>query len=140
MTNADIGYGAKFGIGDGADPEVFTDIAEVTAVTPPGLNKEFQDATHLQSPDQYREHIQSLIDTGDVTLTFNFVPSATDTVFAAFHADPGNKQITFPNGVKLRFYGTFASYEQPELTPEGIMQATATVKRLSGKPTLHAAE
>lgn len=139
MTNAAIGYDAEFAIGDGADPEVFTKVAEVVALTPPGMTRDFQDATHLESPDKYREYVASLVDTGDVSITFNFVPSASDTIFAAFHAAAGNYQITFPNGVMLRFTGVFSGYEMPEMTPEGVMQATATIKRVTGKPTLHPA-
>lgn len=139
MTNAAIGYDAEFAIGDGADPEVFTKVAEVVSLTPPEMTRDFQDATHLQSPDKYREHVESVLDTGDASITFNFVPSATDTIFAAFHAAAGNYQITFPNGVMMRFTGSFSNYGLPEMTPDGVMQATANIKRKSGKPTLHPA-
>src|SRR6056297_3367307 len=100
MTDAAIGYGAEFAIGDGADPEVFTKIAEVRAVTPPSMTREFADATHLESPDRYKEYVAALLDTEDVTVTLNYVPSATDTLFTAFHSAGGNYQITFPNGVR----------------------------------------
>jgi hypothetical protein len=139
-TEADIGWGAKIAKGDGADPEVFTDFAEVSNLTPPGFTRDKEEATHLQSPDKYKEYVPSLFDTGDASLTLNFKPSATDAVFAAFHADPANYQITFPDGVMMRFFGFFTSYDPPEMTAQGVMQAGATITRSSGKPTLHAAE
>lgn len=135
-TQADIGYGSEFAIGDGGDPETFTEIAEVVSVTPPGLTRDKEEATHLKSPDKYKEYIMALFDTGSVSLTLNWVPSETDAVFAAFHDAPGTKQITFPNGVRMQFVGAFEGYETPELTAGGKMEATATVTRTSGKPVL----
>ena len=139
MTTAAIGYGSEFAIGDGADPEVFTKVAEVTAITPPGMTRDAEEVTHLESPNEYKEFVAALFDTGDVSITFNFVPSASDTIFTAMHAEEGNYQITFPNGIRMQFTGFFTGYETPELTPNGNMSATATIKRSTGKPTLLAA-
>lgn len=139
MTNAAIGFKSKFGIGDGAVPEVFSLAAEITAITPPGLTRGDEDGTHMESPDNYKEYIPLLFDTGDATITLNFEPSATDELYTAFHAPPQNYQITFPNNVMMRFTGFFTAYSPPELTVEGKMEATATIKRSTGKPTLHPA-
>lgn len=139
MTKAAIGFKSKLGIGDGADPEVFAPIAEITAITPPGLTRGDEEATHMESPDNYKEYIPLLFDTGDASVTLNFEPSATDALYTAFHAAPKNYQITFPNGVMMRFTGFFTAYSPPELTTEGKMEATATIKRSTGKPTLHPA-
>lgn len=137
-TQAGIGYGSEFAIGDGADPEVFTAIAEVKSITPPGMTRDAEEATHLKSPDEYKEYVLAMFDSNDVSLTLNWVPSESDTVYAAFHAERENMQITFPNGVRMQFLGGIVSYETPELT-NGVMEATVTVKRLSGKPQLLAA-
>lgn len=139
-TQADIGYGSEFAIGDGGEPENFTAIAEVVSITPPSFSRGKQDATHLKSPDSYMEYIMELFDTGDVSVTLNFVPSETDSVYTAFHDDPGTKQITFPNGVRMQFVGAFTEYQPPELTSSGKMEATATLTRTTGKPVLLAAE
>lgn len=139
-TQADIGYDSEFAIGDGGDPETFTPIAEVVSITPPSLTRGKEDATHLKSPDSYNEHILALFDTGDVSITLNFVPSETDAVYAAFHAEPQTMQITFPNGVRMQFVGGFTEYQTPELTPSGKMEASATLTRTTGKPVLLAAE
>lgn len=138
-TIADIGFGAQFGIGDGGDPETFALAAEIVSITPPSLTRGDEEATHLASPESYKEYIPLLFDTGDAQLTLHFEPSATDAIYTAFHADPKNYQITFPNGVMMRFKGFFTEYAAPELTPEGKMEATATIKRSTGKPSLHAA-
>ena len=137
-TAADIGYGALFGI-EGNTPGTYDTVVEATAITPLGMTRDKVEATHLMSPDQYKEYVAGLFDTGDAQITLNFAPSATDAIFAAFHAASGKYQITFPNGVMMRFAGFFTAYTPPELTPNGKMESTATVTRSSGKPTLHAA-
>ena len=137
-TAADIVHVSAFGI-EGETPGTYVDVAEVIAITPPGMTRGTQEATHLKSPDNHHEHIALLSDSEEASFTVNFVPSATDALLAAFNATTGKFQITYPNGVMLRFGGIVTGYTPPELTPEGKMEATVTIKP-SGKPTLHAAE
>jgi len=136
-TAADIGYNASFGIGDDADPIVYTLVGEVTNITPPGRTRATIDATHLKSPDEYLEYIAGMAETGDATITINFVPNATDVLVTAFEAKTGRFQILFPSGVKLTFAGIVTAYEFGELSTEK-MTATFTVKG-SGKAVLAAA-
>lgn len=135
-TAADIGYDASFGI-EGSVADTYEDVAEVVSITPPGMTRESVEATHLKSPDQFKEFIAGMMEGGEASLTLNFIPSATDVLYTAFSAKTGKYQITFPNGVMMRFKGFFTAYNPPELSGEK-MEATATV-RCSGKPTLHAA-
>lgn len=137
-TQADIGYGAKFGIGDGADPEVFSDVAEVTSINGFGFTRAEQDATHLQSPDGFEEYIAGMKSGRPVTITMNYVPTDNDVIVTAFEAKKGNYQITAPNGVMMRFAGFVTEYDTGEMNTEK-MTATATF-RPTGKPTLHEAE
>ena len=137
MTAANIGHGALFGI-EGVTPGTYVTVAEVVSITPPGMTRDSVEATHLTSPDKWKEFIAGLKDAGEASFTMNFVPSATDAVYLAFNADSGKYQITFPNGVMMRFAGFFTGYTPPELTPDGKMEASATIKP-TGAPTLHAA-
>ena len=142
-TAAAVGYGAEFAIGDGGDPtETFTKVAEVRAITPPAFTRDSDEATRLDSPDEYKEYVAAMFDTGDVSITLNYVPtaSASDVLFTALHADAGNFQITFPNGVRMQFTGFFVGYEPAEIEPNGTMTLTAMLKRSTGKPLLLAAE
>jgi hypothetical protein len=135
MTIADIGYDSAFAIGSG-DPLTYTPVAEVVSITPPGMSRDAIAATHLKSPGGYKEFIAGMKDGGEGSFTLNWVPSATDPLVTAFNADSGNYQITFPNGVMLRFAGFFTAYTPPALTEEK-MEASVTFK-VSGEPTLHA--
>jgi predicted secreted protein len=135
MTIADIGYDSAFAIGSG-EPLTYTPVAEVVSITPPGMSRDAIEATHLKSPGGWKEFIAGMKDGGEASFTLNWAPSATDALVTAFNADSGNYQITFPNGVMLRFAGFFTAYTPPDLTAEK-MEASVTVK-VSGAVTLHA--
>jgi len=137
MTAANIGHGALFGI-EGVTPGTYVTVAEVVSITPPGMSRDSVEATHLTSPGKWKEFIAGLKDAGEASFTLNFVPSATDAVFAAFNADSGKYQITMPGGVMMRFDGFFTGYTPPALAPGDKMEASATIK-VNGAPTLHAA-
>ena len=138
MSNAAIGYGATFAIGDGGDPETFTAVSEVVSITPPGYSRDAVEATHLQSTDGFKEFVEGMKETTDVELTLNWVPSATDAMITAFLASAQNYKITAPNGVSVTVTGFFTGYTPAELTPDGKQEATATLK-VTGKPTWAAA-
>ncbi|RRH69967.1 phage tail tube protein [Falsigemmobacter faecalis] len=134
-TAADIGFNSQFGIkGSGS---TYAMVAEVTAITAPGFSRDAIDATHLKSPDKYKEYIAGLMDLGDASITINFVPSASDTLMAAFVAGKGEFRILFPSGtVALDFKGIVTGYEIGELTTDK-MSATLTIKG-TGKAALTA--
>lgn len=135
-TEASIGYGTLFKIGDAGSPEVFTAVAEVTSITPPGMSRDAIDATHMESPDKFREFIAGLIDGGEVSFDLNFVPGGASTtlLLAELEAPPGNKQVVFATGEIFSFVGFCTGFE-PEAPVDDKMTATATYK-VTGKPTL----
>lgn len=85
-TQAQSGFGTLFQIGDGATPEVFNTVAEVTSITAPDSTLATVDATHMESPDGYAEYIPTLLDSGECSLDLNFVPaSPTQKLLADAH-------------------------------------------------------
>lgn len=137
-TQARIGHGTLFKIGNGATPEVFTTVAEVTSITPPGMSRDAIDATHEESPGAWREFVGGLKDGGEVQLELNFVPGSATTILlmAELDANPGNKQIVFPGGQIFSFVALCTALE-PEAPLDDKMVASATYK-VSGQPTLSA--
>lgn len=135
-TEAEIGHGTLFKIGNGAGTEVFTTVAEVTNITPPGMSRDAHDATHSESPEKWREFIMGLKDGGEVELAVNFVPGSATTLLLMQEIDAavGNKQIVFPNGEIFSFAAGMTGFS-PEAPVEGKMEASVTYK-VSGKPTL----
>lgn len=71
MSDAVNAQGATISIGDGASPEAFTEIAEVTDFTTPDGEAPDIDVTHLGSTAS--EFLQGLPDNGNVSLSGNFV-------------------------------------------------------------------
>lgn len=135
-TQARIGYGTLFKIGNGASPEVFTAVAEVTGIKPPNFSRDAIDASHEESPNAVREFIPGLSDAGEISFDINFVPgSSTTTILMAERlAARGNKQIVFPNGEVLSFYGFMTGFE-PDTPIDDKMSASCTYK-VSGDFTL----
>jgi predicted secreted protein len=79
-TKARIGYGAKVYIeaspfGANAAPLVSAMelVGELTSLSEPSRSKDTVDATHMGSPDRYREFIAGLKDGGEVPLEGNRV-------------------------------------------------------------------
>lgn len=133
-SQADIGYGASFGI-EGSTPGTYVAVAEVVSVTPPGASREAVDVTHLNSDNETKEFIAGMAEWGDASITVNYLPSATDALMTAFTAKTDKFQITFPSGVKMRFAGIVTGYEIGEIVVDDKMSATFTVK-CSGAATL----
>lgn len=135
-TQAKIGYGVLFKIGNGATPEVFTTVAEVTNITPPGMSRDSVDASHEQSPNAWREFIPGMKDGGEVSFDINFVPGGSTTLLllAEMDAAPGNKQIVWPTGEIMSFVSFETGFE-PDTPIDDKMVATVTYK-VSGQPTL----
>lgn len=135
-TEADTGYGVLFKVGDGGSPtEVFTTLdAQMRLQSPPGYTRDAPDASHTQSPDQFREFIAGMMDAGEVSLELNFIPSASDAIVALIVAGKQNYQILFPGICTWTFAAICTSYQAS--TPfDDKMTAAATFK-VSGKPTL----
>lgn len=134
-TLARIGLGTKFGIATVLAPTAFTDLAEITSVTPPPIKRDIIDVTHMDSPDGWREFIAGLKDGGECSMDMNFVPgSGTDDLLIAMQIETEARpcRITFPNGAEWKF-DAFCTGYTPTAPVDDKMTATATFK-VTGKP------
>jgi hypothetical protein len=59
------GYGSQLLVGDGASPEAFVAVAEVTAITPGSIDTADLVRTHLRSPEAHHEHLPGMRDSGE---------------------------------------------------------------------------
>lgn len=75
MTAAITGVGTTLQRGDGASPEVFTTIAEVTTIGGPELSSEEVEVTSLDSAGGYKEFVAGLRDGGQITFDCNYIGS-----------------------------------------------------------------
>lgn len=139
-TGARIGYGTLFKSGNGASPEVFATLAEVTNITPPAISRDTSDASHEESPGAWREFIAGLKDGGEISLELNFVPgnSASLALMNEFDLDgpqaTKNRQVVFPDGSYFAFAAILTAFE-PDAPIDDKMTASATYK-ITGKPSL----
>lgn len=129
-TEAMIGYGSEFRLGDGNSPEDFEPLAEVFNITPPADSVDILDASHMLSPNRTREFIEGMIDPGECSFELNFIPgNSDDDAIQAWKVAGGRKncQIKFPNGVTWTFAGLLSAYE-PAVPFDDKMTATVTIK------------
>lgn len=140
-TQAKIGYGTLFKFGDGASPEVFTTVAEVTNIDGPGLSRSIPEATHMESPNGYREYIAGLKDGEEVTLECNFLPHhATQdpsTGILSLFEDGArtNFQVVWPQfspDVTWQFAGVVTAF-QPSTPVDDRITISVTIK-ITGQP------
>lgn len=130
-TSAAIGYGAKLSWYNGT---AYVDLAEITSLKSPSYSRDTIDATHMQSPNLFREFIPGLMEAGEVSIDVNYIPAVSDTFIALMVAGVANFRITHPNGVKCTFDGILTGYERQEPLDDK-MSASITVK-VTGKPVL----
>lgn len=129
-------FGTKLQRGDGADPEVFTDIANVTDITPPGIERETYDVTAHDSPEAWREFIGGLKDGGEVEIEVNHDPAKHAPLLADFDdTEPRNYKIVFPNGLGEWAYAAVMNGFESEAPHDDKLSGTVTFK-VSGKPVL----
>ncbi len=135
-SNAAIGFGTTLlkGNADGP-PETFTSFGvEITAITPAGMSRNAIDVTHTTSPNNVREFLAGLIDSGEFTIEFNLVPAASDVVLTALQEASGSWQILFPNNIAWTYTAFCTGYTLT--TPlDDKMSGSATFK-VSGLPVL----
>lgn len=69
MAAGDIGYKSTLEYGDGATPEVFTAVFQVTKITPPKATVKQVDMTHLESPGRANEFMAGFAEYGNAEAT-----------------------------------------------------------------------
>lgn len=116
MSDGITGQGSYISIGDGASPEVFTEVGEVVEIPGPISNVDEIDFTHLRSPAGYREFKPSFKDNDDLAISMNYLPADTtntsgraaqQTLLTNYaNSEVFNCKVTWPDGS----YTTFEAY------------------------------
>ena len=137
MTNAVSGVGTTISIGDGASPEVFTAIGEVTNLGGPEISAEEIETTSLDSVGGFKEFIGGLRDGGSVTLDMNYLGSNAqqNDMRDNIGGVTKNYQISWPYSPAVTC--TFAA-QVSNMTfntePNAAISASVSLK-VSGEPT-----
>lgn len=133
------GRGTALQRGDGATPEVFTTIANVTSINPPSMERETIDVTAHDSVDGWMEFVGGLKDGGEVSADINYDPSEHDILAADFDdEEPRNYRIVFPDpdATTWSFSAILTGFEV-EAPYDDKLSASLTWK-VTGKPSLDA--
>lgn len=135
-TNALDAQGVVLKIGDGASPEVFTEIQEVKSIAGPGGSAADIDVTDLSSTG--KEFKVGLMDEGEVSFDIHYIPS--ETTHASLRTARAartlkNFQIVFTDTPATTW--TFAAYVkgfQMSSAVDQVITATVTL-RVTGSIT-----
>lgn len=113
MSQASLGFGAKLQRGDGATPEVFATIPEVTSDITIGIQGALEEVTNHDSLGRTKEYIGGVRDGMEITATANYI--AADVTQALLWADSlsgaqGNWKLIegAPDSVVLTARGSWA--------------------------------
>ncbi len=116
-TNASAAYGTLLKMGDGAGPENFTTVAEITDLDLPKIALATEDATSHDSGG-WEESIPTLLSGGEPGFKANWLPSnathneTTGVLGAILNRTKKNWKIVLPNSVKtFSFAGTVTKFE-----------------------------
>ena len=135
-TQAVSSHGTLLKLGDGADPEVFTTIAEVKDISGPEMSLNMEDATSHDSGG-WREEIATLLEAGDISFDINYTADTTHETLqtAQYNRERLSFQIVFPMDTPITKefsgYVTGFGFGAPV---EGILTASVTI-RVSGAVT-----
>lgn len=137
MGQAIIAQGTLFKHGDGASPEVFTTVPEVTKLSGPSVKGSLLDATSHDSPDYWKEYIPGMLDGDNIQADINWRPSNTvhKAIRTACYARAlDNFKVVYPdttdNTVDVPGYVTDIV---PKADSGAILVASLTVK-ITGEP------
>lgn len=133
QSQALIAAGTELKLGDGASPEVFTKIAEVTQVSEIGETAPEIDVTPIDATA--RQFIGGLAEGNSVSFTLSYVASdATHQTLRDALGSAKNFEIVWSDTSKAAFTLVITSFMRGETTAEGVMTASLE-GRISGGVT-----
>jgi predicted secreted protein len=139
-TQASAGYGVQLQVDDGSGS--FSTIAEVTSLSGPELSADTADVTHHQSPGGWEEHIPTILRSGEVSATINYLPGdSTQDASSGLLSLLDSKtkrdyKIIFPDAASTTW--TLSAYVtgfSPSAPVDDRLSADVTLKA-TGQPTL----
>jgi hypothetical protein len=128
-TDAQIGYGTLLKLGNGASPEVFTTIAEIKAVDGFGFTRNLLEATHMESPNGYKEYVSDMKDSDTFTGRANLVSGNGATIKTMAEGTRQNFQLNFPGTLPdYSFSATPTAWHIQGIATSGILEVVFGLK------------
>ncbi len=133
-----IASGTLLKVGDGASPEVFTTVPEVTKLAGPAVKFDLLDVTSHDSAGFFREFIPGLADGDNISGEINWVPA--NAVHKSLRVDSyartlRNFQVIFPPGAAddTVDVATYITQIEPK-SDIGAVQIAALTLKVTGLP------
>ena len=141
-------FGVAIGVGDGASPEVFTNILEVSDIKLPSQDRGNVEFTHHTSPNDHRELKPGLRFSGTCQFTVNYLPADAShknagtgllaLASAAASAAIKNWQVTLSDAAATKWvFPAFVSKFDPSSMPvegKGEAQIELTIASAATLP------
>ena len=134
MTSAIWAYGSKLQLGDGASPENFTDVAEITELKPPSESRDDIEVSNNSSSNGTREFIAGWRDPGEVTFSANWLPTnatqdSTTGLRAAYATNTNqNWKIVLPSSIVTIAFAGHLNMLETDLPLDAQAQINGTIK------------
>ena len=111
-------------------------INDLSSIGEFGTESDEIDTTTLDSPDNFKEFIGGLKDSGEVSFGTFIKSEANHEDMIALSISQANRlwEVAFPNGAKAWFSAFVKMYKEGEITPEGVRTSSGSL-RISGKVT-----
>lgn len=133
-----IGYGTLLKFGDGATPETFTTVGEITNTATSNANN-LLDATHMESPDGYEEFVGGIKQAGQISFDLHFIPDAVGIALLEDDLANGtvrNYQIIYPDPAHTtKSFSALVQSFNTTAPVAGIMTAAVTLQRTGATTT-----
>lgn len=137
-TNAQLGYLALLEKGDGASPEGFDEIAEITNIPGFGALSDLVEVTHLQSPNGAKEYISGLDDGVELSITANLrldhasQDPSTGLIADQFAKNRPNFKLSHPEWGGYFTFRALVRGFTVDIEPNAAQVATFTLKITGG--------
>jgi len=119
--------------------EVFTALTESTGYGGPSQARDSIDASHNESPNQFKEFLAGWADAGEIKVDGHYLPDAeTKLLLDLQYGVTRNYKLVVPAATSYTWtLRGFVTRFEPSYPMDGKMVCTATIK-LTGKPTIAA--
>jgi len=111
-----------------ADPAVYTTVAEITMVTPPGKSRnKLETSTHNDGAESY---VLGILRQKDAAFTVNWLPDDETHAQIEDDIDTNTKaswRVEFPSGIKMTGNARVQNFEPADAPVDGIQAASVTL-------------
>jgi hypothetical protein len=126
---SDIGYSATIGQRAAGTTGPFLPIPEVINITPPSIETELVDATHLTSPNRLRTYKRAMRNPSDWTFEFNFLQQTYSDLLAIAGTER-EFELTIPESDPITFRSIITNVSAPTVNFD-LMRCTVTCRLTS---------